>query len=97
MVSEEARQLWEDQEQKWRQEREARERLLTEVLLELQRQLEEKLEANLAEQRALVSEREELVSRVEQAHAELRQEKAELQRKQQLLRKEIDIQVSSKK
>jgi hypothetical protein len=93
--SEEAQRMWSQQEEKWNLEREARERLMTEVLAVLQRQLEEKLEANLAEQRDLVRSREKLVACVEQANAELQQENAAVKRKKEALKKEIDIQVHS--
>jgi cell envelope opacity-associated protein A len=93
--SEEAQRMWLQQEEKWNLECEARERLMTEVLVTLQRQLEEKLEANLAEQRDLVKNREELVARVEQANAELKEESAELKQKKEAFKKEIDIQVRS--
>lgn len=93
--SEEAQRMWSQQEEKWNLEREARERLMTEVLIVLQRQLEEKLEANLAEQRDLVKSREELVARVEQANAELKEERAALKRMKESFKKEIDIQVHS--
>jgi hypothetical protein len=91
--SEEAQRMWSQQEEKWNLECEARERLMLEVLVVLQRQLEEKLEANLAEQRDLVKSREELVAHVEQANAELREESAALKRNKEAFRKEIDIQV----
>lgn len=91
--SEEAQRMWSQQEEKWNLEREARERLMTEVLIILQRQLEEKLEANLAEQRELVKSREELVARVEQANAELKEERAALKRMKESFKKEIDMQV----
>lgn len=93
--SEEAQRMWSQQEEKWNLEREARERLMTEVLTVLQRQLEEKLEANLAEQRDLVKSREELVARVEQANAELKEERAALKQMKESFKKEIDIQVHS--
>jgi type I site-specific restriction-modification system R (restriction) subunit len=93
--SEEAQRMWAQQEQKWNLEREARERLMTEVLVTLQRQLEEKLVANLAEQRELVRSREELVASVEQADAELREERKAVSRMKGACRKELDIQVRS--
>ena len=85
--------MWAQQEQKWNLECEARERLMTEVLVILQRQLEEKLEANLAEQRELVRSREALVARVEQANAELQEERAAIDRMKEACRKDLDIQV----
>jgi serine phosphatase RsbU (regulator of sigma subunit) len=93
--SEEARQMWAKQEEKWNLEREAREKLMTEVLAIRQHQLEEKLEANLAEQRDLVKSREELVANVEQANAELQEERAALNKMKETQKKEIDIQVHS--
>ena len=87
--------MWVQQEQKWNLEREARERLMTEVLVILQRQLEEKLEANLAEQRDLVRSREELVAIVEQANAELKEERVAVDRMKETCKKELDIQVQS--
>lgn len=93
--SEEAQRMWVQQEQKWNLEREARERLMTEVLIVLQRQLEEKLEANLAEQRDLVRSREELVASVEQANAELKEERDTINRMKVACKKDLDIQVQS--
>jgi predicted nuclease with TOPRIM domain len=87
--------MWVQQEEKWNLEREARERLLTEVLVALQRQLEEKLEANLAEQRDLVKSREELVAHIEQVNAELKEQRVALNRMKEARKKEIDIQVHS--
>ncbi|PNF24332.1 hypothetical protein B7P43_G11912 [Cryptotermes secundus] len=96
LFHEEAQRMWSQQEEKWNLEREARERLMTEVLTVLQRQLEEKLEANLAEQRDLVKSREELVARVEQANAELKEERAAVKQMKESFKKEIDIQVAAK-
>jgi hypothetical protein len=91
--SEEAQWMWAQQEQKWNLECEARERLMTEVLVILQRQLEEKLEANLAEQRELVRSREALVARVEQANVQLQGERAAINRLKEAFKKDLDIQV----
>lgn len=87
--------MWAQQEQKWNLECEARERLMTEVLVILQRQLEEKLEANLAEQRDLVRSREELVARLEQADVELKEERAAVNRMKEACKQQLDIQVRS--
>ena len=93
--SEEAQRMWAQQEQKWNLECEARQRLMTEVLVILQRQLEEKLEANLAEQRDLVRSREELVACVERADAELKEQRAAVNRMKEVCKKELDVQVRS--
>lgn len=93
--SEEAQRMWTQQEDKWNRECEARERLLTEVLVTVQHQLEERLEANLAEQRDLVRSREELVAHIEQVNAELKEQRATLNKMKEERRKEIDIQVHS--
>lgn len=87
--------MWMQQEEKWNREREFRERLLTEVLVTLQRQLQERLEANLAEQQDLVRSREELVAHIEQANAELKEQRASVNRMKEARKKEIDIQVHS--
>lgn len=87
--------MWMQQEEKWNREREAREQLLTEVLVTLQHQLEERLETNLAEQRNLVRSREELVAHIEQVNAELKEQRAALNRLKEACKKEIDIQVHS--
>ncbi|KDR07309.1 trichoplein keratin filament-binding protein-like [Zootermopsis nevadensis] len=96
LFNEEAQRMWTQQEDKWNRECEARERLLTEVLVTVQHQLEERLEANLAEQRDLVRSREELVAHIEQVNAELKEQRAALNKMKEERRKEIDIQVSDK-
>ncbi|VVC95892.1 unnamed protein product, partial [Leptidea sinapis] len=77
MYDGEARQLNEKQDQLWAKEREARSILMNEVILTLRKQVEEKLEQNIQQQRENVLEREKIVEQMESFHKEVKAKEQE--------------------
>ncbi|KAI8442246.1 hypothetical protein MSG28_005817 [Choristoneura fumiferana] len=71
MYDGEARQINEKQDKLWAKEREARCRLVEEVLSTLRRQVEDKVEASRRQQRANVAEREQILEQMESFHREV--------------------------
>ncbi|CAK1541600.1 unnamed protein product [Leptosia nina] len=72
MYDGEARQLNEKQDKIWAKEREARSTLMNEVVATLKRQVEEKIEMNIEQQRANVLEREQILEQMDSFHREVR-------------------------
>nr|XP_039261787.1 trichoplein keratin filament-binding protein-like [Styela clava] len=97
LYREEARQVWEKREEEWRREREARERLMRDVLDERSDQLAYNMEENRRKQKRLLEEREELIAHLEDVQKTSRQEKRE-QEKIKLERKdELEQQATSRR
>ncbi|XP_041972039.1 trichoplein keratin filament-binding protein [Aricia agestis] len=71
MYDGEARQINEKQDQLWAKEREARCMLMNDVITTLKKQLQEKLEANLLQQKENVLEREKLIEDMDNFHQEV--------------------------
>ncbi|XP_035022930.1 trichoplein keratin filament-binding protein [Hippoglossus stenolepis] len=72
---EEAQHVWEKREAEWEKERKARERLMHEVLVGRQQQLEQKVQKNREAQEQLLRRREELIQELELEKDFRRQEK----------------------
>nr|XP_019956551.1 PREDICTED: trichoplein keratin filament-binding protein isoform X1 [Paralichthys olivaceus] len=72
---EEAQRVWEKREAEWEKERKARERLMREVLVERQQQLEQKVQKNRKAQEESLRRREELIQELELEKDIRRQEK----------------------
>uniref|UniRef100_A0A3Q1FGN4 Trichoplein keratin filament-binding protein n=1 Tax=Acanthochromis polyacanthus TaxID=80966 RepID=A0A3Q1FGN4_9TELE len=74
---EEAQRVWEKREAQWEKERKARERLMREVLVERQQQLELKMQKNREAQEESLKRREELIQELELEREIRRREKEE--------------------
>ncbi|CAG4932716.1 unnamed protein product [Colias eurytheme] len=81
MYDGEARQLNEKQDKLWAKEREARSKLMQEVIATLKRQIEEKIEYNIQQQRENVLEREQILGQMDNFHQEVRARERETQLK----------------
>ncbi|XP_023943868.2 trichoplein keratin filament-binding protein [Bicyclus anynana] len=81
MYDGEARQINDKQDKLWAKEREARNILMKEVLDALKRQVEDKIEANIQQQKANVLEREEILQQMDTYHQEVRARERETQLK----------------
>ncbi|XP_004928902.1 trichoplein keratin filament-binding protein [Bombyx mori] len=81
MYDGEARQINEKQDKQWAKECEARALLMSEVILTLRSQVEEKIEANIQKQRANVLEREKILEQMDSFHQEVRAKERETQLK----------------
>ncbi|XP_068623692.1 trichoplein keratin filament-binding protein-like isoform X1 [Battus philenor] len=81
MYDGEARQINEKQDKLWAKEREARSILMKEVILTLQKQLEDKIEAGRELQRANVLERESILQDMEDFHKQVRAKERDTQLK----------------
>ncbi|KAM3963829.1 trichoplein keratin filament-binding protein [Aphomia sociella] len=81
MYDGEARQINEKQDKLWTKEREARAILMEEVMSTLQRQVEEKIEANVQRQKANVLEREKILEQMDSFHQEVKAKERETQLK----------------
>ncbi|XP_059050674.1 trichoplein keratin filament-binding protein-like [Achroia grisella] len=81
MYDGEARQINEKQDKLWTKEREARAILMEDVLATLQKQVEEKIEANRLRQKANVLEREKILEQMDSFHQEVRSKEREAQLK----------------
>ncbi|XP_066465936.1 trichoplein keratin filament-binding protein [Tiliqua scincoides] len=74
---EEAKQVWQKREEEWEKERQARDRLMVEVLAERERQIQEKMELNRLAQEESVKCREQLIQELEEAKELTQREKEE--------------------
>lgn len=92
--SEEAKKIYEEQEDRWRMESEARQKLLNDVLKTLQLQTEEKLLANLKNQEESRQEREIVLKTVEKANKELEEYQEKAKKSLENFKKDLDQQVS---
>merc|ERR1712002_843297 len=97
LFQEEAKKVWEKREMEWDKEKNARQRLMKEVLLERHNQLNAKMEAVKIEQKKSIERREEILNDIEIAHR-LSQAEKEKQEKEKIQRKiELDGAISAKK
>lgn len=88
--------MWDKQEARWNAERDARNRLVNEVLLELRQQIEDRLRLNLEEQGRLLREREALLGEVEAANRQLKAEKEDEAKAKEERKKEQDRELAEK-
>ncbi|XP_074062228.1 trichoplein keratin filament-binding protein isoform X1 [Macrotis lagotis] len=96
LYREEAKQMWEKREAEWERERQARDRLMREVLTERQHQLQEKIELNRREQEEALKYREQLIRGLEEAREETRRERAEEAELKTARKQELEAQVAER-
>ncbi|XP_007490482.2 trichoplein keratin filament-binding protein isoform X1 [Monodelphis domestica] len=96
LYREEAKQMWEKREAEWEKERQARDRLMKEVLTERQHQLKEKIELNRRAQEEALKYREHLIRGLEEAREETRRERAEEADLKTARKRELEAQVAER-
>uniref|UniRef100_A0A4X2KIZ7 Trichoplein keratin filament-binding protein n=1 Tax=Vombatus ursinus TaxID=29139 RepID=A0A4X2KIZ7_VOMUR len=95
LYREEAKRMWEKREAEWERERQARDRLMKEVLAERQHQLQEKIELNRRAQQEALKCREQLIRGLEEAREEAQRGRAEEVELKTIWRRELESQVSA--
>ncbi|XP_054280670.1 trichoplein keratin filament-binding protein-like [Macrosteles quadrilineatus] len=96
MYFEEAKRAWEIQEKKWMQERQARDRLMTEVLDTVKKQIEEKIERNIAQRAETLADREQMMIGINRLYDECSLRETEMKLAQEHYRKDLDDQIAQK-
>ncbi|XP_072271500.1 trichoplein keratin filament-binding protein [Pyxicephalus adspersus] len=94
LFREEARQVWEKREAEWERERNARNRLMKEVLQGRQLQIEERIEQNRKAQMESIQSREELIRELEVVKQLTSREKKEEEEQKTARRLELETQIS---
>ncbi|NXV81489.1 TCHP protein, partial [Atlantisia rogersi] len=92
---EEAKKVWEKREEEWEREKNARDRLMNEVLAGRQRQIQEKMELNRRAQEESIKYREQLIKDLEEAKELTRREKEQEEELKTARRQELEAQVPS--
>ncbi|KAM9094397.1 trichoplein keratin filament-binding protein isoform X1 [Sarcophilus harrisii] len=96
LYREEAKQMWEKREAEWEKERQARDRLMKEVLTERQHQLQEKIELNRRAQEEALKYREQLIRGLEEAREETRRARAEEAELKTSRKQELEAQIAER-
>lgn len=91
--SEEAKKIYEEQEEQWKKEGEARQKLLNDVLKTIQLQVQEKLLNNLQIQEETREERKLILKTVEKANEELEEYQRKAKNSLETFKKDLDQQV----
>uniref|UniRef100_A0A1B6LKH3 Uncharacterized protein n=1 Tax=Graphocephala atropunctata TaxID=36148 RepID=A0A1B6LKH3_9HEMI len=94
MFFEEAKRAWEVQEQKWAQERQARDRLMSQVLDVIKQQIEEKLKRNSNARAEALEDRERLLKGMNQLYEQFNEQEQEVKQAQKQYRNQLDHQVT---
>ncbi|XP_073485738.1 trichoplein keratin filament-binding protein [Aquarana catesbeiana] len=97
MFREEARQVWEKREAEWERERNARNRLMKEVLHGRQLQIKEQIEQNRQAQRESLQSREELIRELEEVRQLTSRAKKEDEEQKTARRLELETQISERR
>ncbi|KAK3927107.1 Anillin, partial [Frankliniella fusca] len=84
MFQEEARFFWDKQEKRWKEEQEARSKLMADTLATLQLQVQERAQQNRLAQESLLREREDLLRQIENGNTEMERLEAEIISKKNL-------------
>ncbi|KAK2502672.1 hypothetical protein MC885_014610 [Smutsia gigantea] len=93
---EEAKEMWEKREAEWAQERSARDRLMSEVLMGRQQQIQEKIEQNRQAQEESLRHREQLIQSLEEARESAQREKEESEELKSARKRELEAQVAER-
>ncbi|XP_068127574.1 trichoplein keratin filament-binding protein [Hyperolius riggenbachi] len=96
MFREEARQVWEKREAEWERERNARNRLMKEVLAGRQMQIQQRIEHNKKAQRESLQSREELIRELEEVKQHTSREKKEEEAQKTARKLELETQISER-
>lgn len=94
---EEARKMWEKREEEWEREKAARDRLMNEVLVGRQRQIQEKMELNRRAQEESIKYREQLIKELEEAKELTRREKEQEEELKTARRRELEAQLTERR
>ncbi|KAM6246821.1 LOW QUALITY PROTEIN: trichoplein keratin filament-binding protein [Porphyrio hochstetteri] len=94
---EEAKKVWEKREEEWEREKNARDRLMTEVLAGRQRQIQEKMELNRRAQEESIKYREQLIKDLEEAKELTRREKEQEEELKTARRQELEAQLTERR
>ncbi|KAG8596828.1 hypothetical protein GDO81_002064 [Engystomops pustulosus] len=97
LFREEAKQVWEKREAEWDRERNARNRLMREVLTGRQLQIQEKMEQNKRAQRESLKSREQLIQDLEEFKQLTSREKKEEEVQKSARRLELEAQISERR
>uniref|UniRef100_A0A8D0F737 Trichoplein keratin filament-binding protein n=1 Tax=Strix occidentalis caurina TaxID=311401 RepID=A0A8D0F737_STROC len=89
--------VWEKREEEWERERAARDRLMNEVLVGRQRQIQEKMEFNRRAQEESVKYREQLIKDLEETKERTRREKEQEEELKRARRQELAAQVQHRR
>ncbi|XP_067935044.1 trichoplein keratin filament-binding protein-like [Watersipora subatra] len=96
LYQEEASRIWSEREDEWRREREARQRLMQDVLAGRQEQIREKMAELRKKQQESLERREELIKDMEKANEMTQREREQTQRQKEQQREEIGAQISTR-
>lgn len=96
LLREEAKEMWEKREAEWARERNARDRLMSEVLTGRQQQIQEKIEQNRRAQEESLRHREQLIRNLEEARESARREKEESEELKSARKQELEAQVAER-
>ncbi|KAM4827621.1 trichoplein keratin filament-binding protein [Thomomys bottae] len=96
LLREEAKEMWEKREAEWARERNARDRLMREVLMGRQQQIREKIEQNRRAQEESLKHREQLIQSLEEARELARRAKEEREEQKSARKQELEAQVAER-
>ncbi|XP_049722491.1 trichoplein keratin filament-binding protein [Elephas maximus indicus] len=96
LLRDEAKEVWEKREAEWARERSARDRLMSEVLMGRQQQIQEKIEQNRRAQEESLKHREQLIRHLEEARELARREKEESEELKSARKQELEAQVAER-
>ncbi|XP_077895055.1 trichoplein keratin filament-binding protein isoform X3 [Ictidomys tridecemlineatus] len=96
LLREEAKEMWEKREAEWAREQSARDRLMTEVLMGRQQQIQEKIEQNRRAQEESLRHREQLIQNLEEARESARRAREESEELKSARKQELEAQVAER-
>ncbi|XP_036028063.1 trichoplein keratin filament-binding protein [Onychomys torridus] len=96
LLREEAKEMWERREAEWAREQSARDRLMNEVLMGRQQQIQEKIEQNRRAQEETLKHREKLIQSLEEAKQSAQRAKEEKEELKSARKQELEAQVAER-
>ncbi|XP_028710618.1 trichoplein keratin filament-binding protein [Peromyscus leucopus] len=96
LLREEAKEMWERREAEWAREQSARDRLMNEVLMGRQQQIQEKIEQNRRAQEETLKHRERLIQSLEEAKQSAQRAKEEKEELKSARKQELEAQVAER-
>lgn len=96
LLREEAKEMWERREAEWAREQSARDRLMSEVLMGRQQQIQEKIEQNRRAQEETLKHREKLIQSLEEAKQSAQRAKEEKEELKSARKQELEAQVAER-
>lgn len=92
----EAKIMWQKQERLWKEEQQARDKLLQNVLKDLRSQIDEKIEQKLEHQKRIETEKEENLRVMEEANERMKEDQEELVKRKWERKKDLERQINEK-